>query len=166
MTSPAQEIMAQNTEEQLKELLKKLIGDGTLSDFLKKEMKAIMEQMICEKGGQGEVSVNVRVDKGKNKVPILGLFIEDDEYYQAMRGTFPQPTTPPVNVTKSEPSEEVKILANRMAQLEFSLKEKNVVRSHDYIDLSLFKDEPLTEDFKLLNFTKFNGTGDPRVHLR
>ena len=50
MTSPTQEIMAQNTEEQLKELLKKLMGDGTLSDFLKKEMKAIMEQMIHEKG--------------------------------------------------------------------------------------------------------------------
>ena len=50
-----------------------------------------------------------------------GLFIEDDEYYQDMRGTFPQPTTPLVNLTKSEPLEEVKILANIMAQLEFSL---------------------------------------------
>ena len=99
-------------------------------------------------------------------MPILGLFIEDDEYYQAMRGTFPQPTAPPVNLTKSEPSEEVKILANRMAQLKFSLKEKSAIRSHDYIDLLLFKDEPFPEDFKLPNFTKFNGTSDPRVHLR
>ena len=57
---------------------------------------------------------------------VPGLFIEHDEYYHAMRGTFPQPTAPPVNLTKSEPSEEVKILANRMAQLEFSLKEKSV----------------------------------------
>ena len=65
------------------------MGDGTLSDFLKKEMKATMEQMISEKGEQGEALANARVDKGKNKVPVPGLFIEDDEYYQAMRGTFP-----------------------------------------------------------------------------
>ena len=77
-----------------------------------------------------------------------------------MRGTFPWPTAPPVNLTKSEPSEEVKILANRMAQLKLSLKEKSAIRSCDYIDLSLFKDEPLLEDFKLPNFTKFNGIGD------
>ena len=94
------------------------------------------------------------------------LFIEDDEYYQVMRGTFPQPTAPPVNLTKSKPSEEVKIMANKTAQLEFSLKEKSAIRSHDYTDLSLFKDEPLPEDFKLPNFTKFNGTGYHRVHLR
>ena len=43
MTSPAQEIMAQNTEEQLKDALKGLMSDRTLSDFLKKEMKAIIE---------------------------------------------------------------------------------------------------------------------------
>ena len=94
-------------------------------------------------------------------MPILGLFIEDDEYYQAMRGTFPQPTAPPVNLIKSDPSEEVKILANRMAQLEFSLKEKSAIRSRDYTDLSLFKDEPLQKDFKLPNFAKFNDTQDP-----
>ena len=53
-----------------------------------------------------------------------------------------------------------------MAQLEFSLKERSAIRSRDYTDLSLFKDEPLAEDFKLSNFTKFNGTSDPRVYLR
>ena len=99
-------------------------------------------------------------------MPVLGLFIEDDEYYQVIKETFPQPTTPPVNLIKSEPSEEVKILANKMAQLEFSLKDKSAIRSRDYTNLLLFKDEPLPEDFKLPNFTKFNGTGDPRVHLR
>ena len=99
-------------------------------------------------------------------MPIPGLFIEDDEYHKAMRGTFPQATAPPVNLTKSEPLEEVKILANIMAQLEFSLKEKSAIRSRDYTKLSLFKDEPLHEDFKLPNFTKFNSIGDPQVHLR
>ena len=99
-------------------------------------------------------------------MPVPGLFIKDDEYHKAMRGTFPQAAAPPVNLTKSEPSEEVKIVANRMAQLEFSLKEKSTIRSRDYTDLSLFKDEPLPEDFKLPNFTKFNGTGYHRVHLR
>ena len=90
---------------------------GTLSDFLKKEMKATMEQMIHEKGEQGEAFglVNAKIDKGKNKVPTLGLFIKDNKYYQPMREALPQPTAPPVNLTKSESSEEVKILANRMA---------------------------------------------------
>ena len=106
------------------------------------------------------------IDKGKSKVPTFGLFIEDDEHYQAIRRTLSQPTAPLVNLTKFEPSEEVKILANRMAQLEFSLKENSAIRSRDYTNLSLFKDEPLLEDFKLPNFTKFNGTSDPRVHLR
>ena len=78
-----------------------------------------------------------------------------------MRGRLSQPTTKPVNLTKFESSEEVKILTNRMAPLEFSLKEKSVVRSCDNTDLSLFKDEPLPEDFKLPNFTKLNGTRDP-----
>ena len=43
MTSPAQEMMAQNTKEQLRDALKKLMSDGTLSDFLKKEMKGTIE---------------------------------------------------------------------------------------------------------------------------
>ena len=43
MTDPTQIIMTQNTEEQLKDLLKKLMSDGSLSDFLNKEMKATME---------------------------------------------------------------------------------------------------------------------------
>ena len=51
-----------------------------------------------------------------------------------------------------------------MTQLEFSLKENSAIRSCDYT--VRFKDEPLLEDFKLLNFTKFNSTGDPWVHLR
>ena len=139
------------------------MSDGTLFDFLKKEMNTTTEHMIREKGEYGEASkiVNVKIDRGKSKEPTARLFIEDDEYYQAIRGTFNKPTAPPVNLTKSEPVEEVKILANRMAQLEFSLKEKSAIRSRDYTDLSLFKDEPLPEDFKLPNFTKFNGTGDP-----
>ena len=99
-------------------------------------------------------------------MPTPGMFIEDDKYYQAMRGALPQPSTPLLNLTKSESSEEVKKLTNRMAQLEFLLKEKSTIRSRNYTNLSLFKDEPLPEDFKLPNFTKFNGTGDPRVHLR
>ena len=53
-----------------------------------------------------------------------------------------------------------------MAQLEFSLKNKNASKSHDYNDFVLFKDEPLSEDFKLPNFIKFNSLEDPRVHLR
>ena len=59
------------------------MSDGTLSEFLKKEMKAIMEQMICEKREHGEASgsVNAKINKGKNKVPTPGLFIKDNEYY-------------------------------------------------------------------------------------
>ena len=83
--------MAQNMEEQLKDALKKLMSDGTLSNILIKKMKATMKYMICEKGEYGEASgsVNAKIDKGKSKVTTLGLFIEDDEYYQAMRGTLP-----------------------------------------------------------------------------
>ena len=103
----------------------------------------------------------MKTDRGKGTVPTLKFFIEDDEYYQAIRGTLPQRTAPPVNLTKFESSKEVKILANRMAQLEFSLKEKSAIRNHNYTDLSLFKDKPLPEDFKFLNFTKFNGTDNP-----
>ena len=94
-------------------------------------------------------------------MPTPGLFIEDDKYYHAMRGTLPQPPTKLINLTKFETLEEVKILTKRMAQLEFSLKEKSVIRSCDYTDLSLFKDEPLQKDFKLPNFAKFNDTQDP-----
>ena len=69
-------------------------------------------------------------------------------------------------MTKPEPVGEVKLLAKRMAQLEFAFKDKASLTSKSFIDLALFKDEPHPDDFKLLNFAKFNGTGDPRVHLR
>ena len=85
-------------------------------------MKATIEQMIHQKGEQGEAtsSVNTKIDKDKNKVPTPRLFTEDDEYYQAMRGIFPQLISPLVNLTKTEPLEVVKILANKMAKLEFT----------------------------------------------
>ena len=69
-------------------------------------------------------------------------------------------------MTKHESAGEVKLLANRMAQLEFAFKDKGSHSSRSFSDLALFKDEPLPDDFKLPNFAKFNGTGDPRVHLR
>ena len=103
MTDPAQEIVAQNTEEQLKDLLKKLMSDGSLSDFLKKEMKATMEQMICEKGQHAEAFrlVNAKIDKGKDIMYTLGLF-KEDEYYKAMWGAPQPPPTKLGNLTKSE----------------------------------------------------------------
>ena len=58
------------------------------------------------------------------------------------------------------------MLANRMAQLDFSLKDKSSTKSRNFTNISLFKYEPLPEDFKLPNFTKFNDTRDPKVHLR
>ena len=69
-------------------------------------------------------------------------------------------------MTKPESAGEVKLLSNRMTQLEFAFKYKGSRESKSFIDLSLFKDEPLPDDFKLSNFTKFNGTTDPRVYLR
>ena len=69
-------------------------------------------------------------------------------------------------MTKPESVGEVKLLANIMAQLEFTFKNKGSRDSKSFIDFALFKDEPLSDDFKLLNFAKFNGTGDLRVHLR
>ena len=69
-------------------------------------------------------------------------------------------------MTKPELARKVKLLANRMAQLEFSFKDKRSRESKSFTDLALFKDEPLLDDFKLLNFAKFDETGDPMVHLR
>ena len=68
-------------------------------------------------------------------------------------------------MTKCESTREVKLLANRMAQLEFTFKDKGSHTSKSFT-LALFKDEPLPDDFKLPNFAKFDRTGDPRVHLR
>ena len=69
-------------------------------------------------------------------------------------------------MTKPESTGEVKLLANRMAQLEFAFKDKGSHNSKTLTDLALLKDEPLTDDFKLPNFAKFYGIGDLRVHLR
>ena len=69
-------------------------------------------------------------------------------------------------MSKPESAGEVKLLANIMAQLEFTFKDKGSHTSKSFIDLALFKNEPLPDDFKLPNFAKFDGTGDLRVHLR
>ena len=69
-------------------------------------------------------------------------------------------------MTKPETAREVKLLANRMAQLEFTFKDKGSHESKSFTDLALFKDEPLPDNFKLPNFTKFDGTGNVRVYLR
>ena len=53
-----------------------------------------------------------------------------------------------------------------MDKLEFAFKDKGSRESKSFTDLALFKDEPLPDNFKLPNFTKFDGTWDPRVHLR
>ena len=69
-------------------------------------------------------------------------------------------------MTKPESVGEVKLLANRMAQLEFDFNNKGSHTYKSFIDLALFKDKPLSDDFKLPNFTKFDETRDPMVHLR
>ena len=69
-------------------------------------------------------------------------------------------------MTKLELVREVKLLANMMAQLELTLKDKGSRESKSFTDLALFKDEPLADDFKFPNFAKFDGTKDLRVYLR
>ena len=69
-------------------------------------------------------------------------------------------------MTKPKFAGEVKLLANRMAQLKFTFKDKGSRSSKSFTDLALFKDEPLSNDFKQQNFAKFSGTGDLSVHLR
>ena len=69
-------------------------------------------------------------------------------------------------MTKLESTWEVKLLANKIAELEFAFKDKGSRESKSLINLAMFKDEPLSDDFKLPNFTKFDGTRDLRVHLR
>ena len=69
-------------------------------------------------------------------------------------------------MTKPESVGEVKLLTNRMAQLEFTFKDNGSYTSKSFTDLVLFKDEPLFDEFKLPNFAKFDETGDLRVHLR
>ena len=74
--------------------------------------------------------MNARIDKGKNVMHTYNPLEDDDEYYQSLRRALPLSLSAKlVILTKSESSEEVKVLANRMAQLEFSLKDKNTVRS-------------------------------------
>ena len=69
-------------------------------------------------------------------------------------------------MTKPESVGEVKLLANKMAQMEFCFKDKGTHTSKSFTDLALFKDEPLPDDFKLPNFAKFDGTADLMFHLR
>ena len=69
-------------------------------------------------------------------------------------------------MTTPESLGEVKLLTNRMAQLEFAFKDKGSCEFKSITDLALFKDEPLPDDFKLPKFAKFDGIGDSRVHLR
>ena len=69
-------------------------------------------------------------------------------------------------MTKPESAGEVKLLANKMAQLEFTFKNKGSHTSKSITDLALFKDEALSDDFKFPNFAYFDGARDPRVHLR
>ena len=69
-------------------------------------------------------------------------------------------------MTKPESAREVKLLANRMAQLKFAFKDKGSRESKSFTNLALFKDEPPPDHFKLPNFTKFDKNGDSMVHLR
>ena len=90
---------------------------------------------------------------------------DDDEYYRAFKAP-QQPAAKIADMTKPESAGEVKLLANRMAQLEFAFKNKGSHSSRSFSDLALLKNEPLPDDFKLPNFAKFDGIGDPRVYLR
>ena len=88
---------------------------------------------------------------------------DDDEYYCDFK-TPQQQATKIADLTKPESVKKVKLLANRMAQMEFAFKDKGSPKSKSFIDLGMFKDDPLPRDFKLPNFAKFDGTRDPRLH--
>ena len=89
----------------------------------------------------------------------------EDECYHAFK-TPQQQDVKIANMTQPKSVGEVKLLASRMAQMEFTFKGKGSHTSKSFTDLALFKDEPLPDDFKLPNFAKFDGTRDSRVHLR
>ena len=46
------------------------------------------------------------------------------------------------------------------------MKDKWVSLARDFTSFSFFKDEPLSNDFKLHNISKFDGINDPKVDLR
>ena len=114
---------------------------------------------------EASASVHPRADRGKGILHTPVQVEDDDEYYRAFK-TPQQPAIKIVDMTKPVSAGEVKLLANRVAQLEFAFKDKGSHSSRSFSDLALFKDEPLPDDFKLLKFAKFDGTRDPKVHLR
>ena len=63
----------------------------------------------------------------------------EDEYYRAFK-TPQQQAAKIADMTKLESAGEVKLLANRMAQLEFAFKDKGSHTSKSFIDLTLLKD--------------------------
>ena len=46
------------------------------------------------------------------------------------------------------------------------MKEKQMESSYDFGDLDFEEDEPLPKKFKFPNMEIFNGTKDPKFHLR
>ena len=158
----------QQFEDRLREGIQKLLINGTIAEILQAQIKATnvqKENHVATLINEASPSVHPRADRGKGILHTPVQVEDDDEYYRAFK-TPQQPAVKIADMTKPESVGEVKLLANRMAQLEFAFKDKGSHSSRSFYDLALFKDKPLPNDFKLPNFAKFNGTGDPRVHLR
>ena len=171
--SDQEDTSCQQFEDKLKEGIQKLLTDGTTTEILQAQIKATNVQTRNSREGnrattplnEASAFVHPQANSGKGVLHTPVQADDDDEYYRAFKT--PQLWAAKIaDMTKPESIGEVKLLPNRMAQLEFAFKDKGFHESKSFTNLALFKDEPLSNDFKSSNFSKFDGIGDLRVHLR
>ena len=62
-------------------------------------------------------------------------------------------------------SKQMKALNQKMSKMEELLKGQGIGYSFDFDDILCKEDDELPEKFKMPQLQKFDGTGDPRIHL-
>ncbi|PHT62687.1 hypothetical protein T459_33479 [Capsicum annuum] len=106
--------------------------------------------------------------------PVLNIF---SDHYYALEPTFkstgpydcPQPPEFPPNTEKSVMTEEQEEIARKLRSLELTMKNLEGLggyKSVSYKDLCMFPGVYFSLGFKMPNFEKYDGHGDPVAHLR
>ena len=62
-------------------------------------------------------------------------------------------------------SKQMKVLTQKMSKMEELIRGQGMGYSFDFDDMMQFDGDKLPDKFKMPQLQKFDGTGDPRIHL-
>ena len=115
----------------------------------------VVDAPLVNNNNAGEQPLNAA-----RNIPAVEIRFEDIENYMVEKAKKES-----LELVQDLKSKQIKVLTQKMFKMEELMRGQGMGYSFDFDDMMQFNRDKLPDKFKMPQLQKFDGTGDPRIHL-